>query len=384
MIFQIYLTISLISNLLTVFSSYLPVRFELLASSLSLVAIFLLFLSFSMRIFRRGLPWTLLMIHVLLFVWANLLAYPLPTFLSLDNWISSLSWISIGVCLFSFVWIKFHNYRRTGRATWLFEAVSEDSGFSFFRSFSLATVSLALIMAFSVSYLSIAVPGILKHFTAGFIEINGKGVFTEYRVYSDSRSRAHLFGMTHVGSTSFYEQAFGELSPRGSLHLLEGVRDEKGLLKDLVLSYEEYVPEALSLQKEHDLTGIEAISADVDASELSPVTIKILKGMQNNQFGQITTSEDLSKFFTDIIDYRNKRLMEVFQEQRNSRLDLVIPWGAAHMPGIIEELEKMDYRLISKRKLPIFLWEDLAKVKPEAAQLGFHKEATGSSALNYE
>ena len=64
-------------------------------------------------------------------------------------------------------------------------------------------------------------------------------MYSEYRVYSDGRTNAHLIGMMHIGGANFYDITFGDLiASDDGLYLLEGITDKNRLLKDKKAAYE--------------------------------------------------------------------------------------------------------------------------------------------------
>ena len=63
------------------------------------------------------------------------------------------------------------------------------------------------------------------------------------------------------------------------------------------------------------------------------------------------TSPQLEKqLMEDILTKRNQHLLEVIQERLLTSDNIVVPWGAAHMPGISSGIEKLGFRVIEKNE----------------------------------
>ena len=110
------------------------------------------------------------------------------------------------------------------------------------------------------------------------------------------------------------------------------------------------------------------MAADVDISVFSPNTIGFLnlvmlvhaKGLSPEIFMQLmryTPSPGFEKELMD--DLLHKRNLHVVEELR-SRLDkseeFIVPWGAAHMPGIASEIEKLGFRLEKTQDFTVLLF----------------------------
>ena len=61
--------------------------------------------------------------------------------------------------------------------------------------------------------------------------------------------------------------------------------------------------------------------------------------------------EDLpQQLLNDLLTRRNEHLLTVFQERLASSDHLIIPWGAAHMPGISRGVLKAGFHLQETRE----------------------------------
>jgi hypothetical protein len=211
--------------------------------------------------------------------------------------------------------------------------------------------AIALYLAFS---LSLAV----GHLSGGFLALRSDGLVVRVKQYvRDDGKSVELIPMMHIGETDFYRKV-GKMAGTNSVVLLEGVTDEKHLIKQR-LSYKRMAT-ALGLseqQEEFVPKGAHVRHADVDVQEFAPSTLEFInaatllhsRGLTLSVLRElIATSpspETLDQLWTDLLQHRNEHLFKVLQAEL-ARSDLVvIPWGAAHMPGIAQEIERAGFRL---------------------------------------
>jgi hypothetical protein len=100
----------------------------------------------------------------------------------------------------------------------------------------------------------------------------------------------------------------------------------------------------------------EIVAADVDLSSFSPETLQVLKTAMLIHAKGVTpetlplimkpTAPELEKrLMDDVLTKRNKHLMEVLQQRLADSRNIVVPWGAAHMPEISSEVAKLGFHL---------------------------------------
>jgi hypothetical protein len=169
--------------------------------------------------------------------------------------------------------------------------------------------------------------------------------------------------MMHIGKKEFYHQLNKDLDLSNTLYLLEGVKDEKNLIKGIdhkktadfigTQSQSDEFKPGENLGDEFKSVEVKTLVADIDASDLSKPTVKILNFMsdenKDNMFAKyIELSEMLEKkenqtLYYDIIEKRNNHLISLFKENESKYETIIIPWGALHMPDIQKRLEAMGY-----------------------------------------
>jgi uncharacterized protein YbaP (TraB family) len=93
----------------------------------------------------------------------------------------------------------------------------------------------------------------------------------------------------------------------------------------------------------------------VDVSEFNTNTIAFLnlmtiaysKGITMEFIANLMNYAPPPRFeqqlWDDILTKRNAHLLEVIQTRLTRSDTIVVPWGAAHMPGLAQEIEKMGF-----------------------------------------
>ena len=213
----------------------------------------------------------------------------------------------------------------------------------------------------------------LDRFTGGFMELHWDGLQLVERVYTHANSEVRLVGMMHIGDRGSYAALVETFDRPDTLVLAEGVRDEYELL-GRGLPYER-VAERAGLASQQDLAsyrpGIRQRNADVDVSDLSEGTLRQLKlttrivddeGFDFEALLDLllysveSTEDDLDVFWKDVIELRNSVLIGHLHRAVLEEPVVVVPWGAAHLPGIQQELYSMGYELELERRHPLLSW----------------------------
>ena len=230
-------------------------------------------------------------------------------------------------------------------------------------------INLFVLLPGAVVYLFFCASMAVEHFSGGFVALRSHGLTVQARKYiRDDGKTVQLFPMAHVADPSFYK-TLADSFTSNSIALMEGVTDDQGLLTNHI-NYERMAQMlgAAEQQKEFNPTLGELVAADVDISVFSPNTIGFLnlvmlvhaKGLSPEIFMQLmryTPSPGFEKELMD--DLLHKRNLHVVEELR-SRLDkseeFIVPWGAAHMPGIASEIEKLGFRLEKTQDFTVLLF----------------------------
>ena len=227
--------------------------------------------------------------------------------------------------------------------------------------FILATV-FGLVPAVLV-YLFLCTSLAVNHFTAGFMSLRPGGLTVHVKKYVRADGKViELFPMAHVADAGFYRQV-EKTFPTNSIILLEGVTDDKNLLTNK-LSYQRMAKSlGLSEQKaEFAPDRGRAVRADVDVSRFTPETIACLNmvtllhscGLNAQTLQQYVQNPLPPGFevtlFHDILTKRNEHLLGEIQSRLAQSDNLMVPWGAAHMPFISGEIQKAGFRPIESHE----------------------------------
>ena len=259
--------------------------------------------------------------------------------------------------------------------------------FPYFLGYEIGAFTL-----FSVSSLFLVVVSLasgVEAATKGFVRFDSQGISLADRIYENCGNRIRLVGMMHIGQDEGYRTLFRDLG-RGSssmLVLTEGVSDSEGLLSG-GLSYSSLaevlgVGEQQSIEDYVDWEGREGeddsnrptfMNADLDLSEFDPRTIELLEEVgglyRGNDFlagflqiyQRTRRDPEASLSFTeDIIGRRNRYVIAHIIDFKEDYREIVVPWGAMHLPGIEAAIEEMGFVRRSTRYIQFISWRNLMR-----------------------
>jgi hypothetical protein len=234
-----------------------------------------------------------------------------------------------------------------------------DRAFSWLNSSVFLAANLFVLIPAVAAYLTLCASLAIGHFTGGFVALRPGGIILRAHKYvrADGKS-VLLFPTSHIADATFYNAVAQSVSSN-TVVLLEGVTDEQNLLTNH-LSYE-HAAKSLGLAEQKDTLDIqrgELVLADVDVADFSPSTIEILnrialiysKGfdvatvLQLLQYAPPPGADQL--LWTDLLEKRNEHLLKEFNERLPNAESFVIPWGAAHMPGISKAIQASGFHLV--------------------------------------
>jgi len=220
-----------------------------------------------------------------------------------------------------------------------------------------------LLVPAVLAYFVICTALALDHFSDGFIALRPHGLTVEVRKYVHNDGRTVLLvPMSHVGEPEFYHD-LSQSFPTNSVILMEGVTDERNLLTNKIT----YQRMAASLglaeqQREFKPPSREMVRADVDLVQFATNTIDLLnlsmlihaKGVSPENLMKVMQYSPPLHFEEQILDdlltKRNGRVVEEIHARNSKTETIIVPWGAAHMPGIAREIQKSGFRLQESRK----------------------------------
>ena len=197
----------------------------------------------------------------------------------------------------------------------------------------------------------------LSHFSDGFVTLRPSGLTVQARHYvRDDGKRIHLFPMAHIGDSAFYQRV-SESFPTNSIILVEGVSDSQKLLTNK-LTYKRAAKtlRLSSQEKEFNPERGKLVRADVDVQEFNTNTIAFLNLVtlfytRDINMDLITRLLNYSpppgfeqQLWDDILRYRNEHLLEEIQSRLEESDNVVVPWGAAHMPEIADKIGELGFQ----------------------------------------
>jgi hypothetical protein len=367
-IFNAYLLCFLADSLLALASPVLGDVPHTLAGSAAMLLALLVFLIIGSY---RNLPWKPLWIPLLFSLWEGCLFLPLPAFVDIKPLLfataAAKSLISIGTFL--------HLRKSSGGESVIFrEQQWAEAQFSLARTFGATAIQLLVLLPALMGYLVWSGQLMVRKISRGFIQIDATGLYTEARDYEKNGKVIHLLPTVHIATPAFYDTLMASLPESDLVVLPEGVTDRKNLMK-AHLDYS-VAADSVGLQTQPNLAGKRKEPAlkpcDADVSDFSPSTLAVLNGvagaLQSAASGDtlgalqsLSTLDDknTATIIEDIIETRNAKVVAGIQQVIQQYGHIVVPWGAAHMPGIEREILKMDFRKTESRRVQVFGWKDL-------------------------
>lgn len=228
-------------------------------------------------------------------------------------------------------------------------------------AFLLANV-FVLVPAIAV-YLFVCATRAVDHFSDGFMALHPSGFTVQVRKYvRDDGKTIQLVPMAHVGEPEFYRQ-LSQSFPTNALILMEGVSDDHNLLTNKI-SYQRMAT-SLGLAEQHEEfkpSPNQMVRADVDVQQFATNTIDFInlamlahtQGVNEETFGKLMQYAPVPGFeqelFEDLLRKRNRHLLQEIHARLAHTQNIIVPWGAAHMPEIAKEIQKDGFRLNAARE----------------------------------
>jgi hypothetical protein len=318
----------------------------------------------------RGTPWKTLAVPLLFVFWASMAFLPLPAITSSEKLFrfAAYAQLLIAGCSLWATRVRFP------RGRWVIPAEAfAGSAFSISRMIGATLIKLLVLCPILIIYLCACLVWSLGRMSHGFITISEDGLYTEKRIYDYQGKKIHLLPTVHIASPDFYGNLIKDLPRKDAVILPEGVTDRNKLIRD-GLDYSGPADSVgLATQPSLvDLSNLTFRACDVDVSEFSQSTLRDLEsiskclkkwtdGDQSGCLQQLSILErpNLDSLKTDLLDNRNAKVNEALVEALKEFNHVGIPWGAAHMPGIEENVLKMGAKKLSSDRVRVFRWADL-------------------------
>ena len=258
--------------------------------------------------------------------------------------------------------------RRTTDGSWLLspESVAGPS-FRFASTAGFVTANLVLAPVVLTALFFSALALYVEKSTSGFVSFDTTGVNLDERRYLRDDHVIRLVGMMHIGELGGYRDLIDSFSGASTVVLAEGVSDEHGLLhtfgygraaKSLGLNAQPPIQTVLDeIHADRDECEDDEVAeewptverADLDVGDFTPATVDFL-----NRVGRFWNAPDPEErlrelvalvsdphaeewarcFQVDLVDKRNRHLLERIEASLVDHRTIVVPWGGLHLPGI--------------------------------------------------
>lgn len=222
-------------------------------------------------------------------------------------------------------------------------------------------VNAVVLVPALIIYLVFCAALAVDHFSDGFLALRPVGLTVQVRKYVRSDGKTiQLVPMSHVGEPDFY-QTLAQSFPTNAIILMEGVTDNQNLITNEI-TYQRMAT-ALGVAEQHEefQPRGKLVRADVDVAEFTPNTIAGLnlvmlvhsRGVNAEtiiKLMQFSPPHFEEQLFDDLLRKRNRRLLEEIHARLLQSENIIVPWGAAHMPEIAKEIQKAGFRLDETRE----------------------------------
>ena len=243
------------------------------------------------------------------------------------------------------------------------EAWLEDRRFSWLNLSGFLLVNALVLLPLVLVYLALCAHLAVDHFSDGFVALRPGGLIVQVRKYVRNDGKTiQLVPMSHIGEPDFYRK-LSQSFPTNSLILMEGVTDDRNLLTNQI-SYKRAATSLGLVEQQNDFKPRRSnwVRADVDVEQFSTNTIAFLnlvmllhsQGIKPKTILPLMqyspTPHFQEQLFDDLLKKRNRRLLDEVQSRLQDSENLIVPWGAAHMPGIARELQKSGFSVAETRE----------------------------------
>jgi hypothetical protein len=344
------------------------------------VALFVLLsaipLFFITGIYAR-LPKLLLFPPILFVFWCAFYAYPLSLFVDGKALTIPLAATQFLMGLLAFVYV-----RKLTEGSWLLSRhCLRGPTFNGPQTIKFALANFLIVPVLLVLLIGSAISSFITDMSGGFVRVDHEGIYLGDKEFHKDEKVVRLVGMIHIGESAYYRDLYRTILSTNTVVLKEGVTDSKNLLGSsmpyskiasyLGLQKQPYMTlEGDSLGHEDTISSAQdsvdgdqqalIVDADMDIQHFSPETIEFLNKLSEH-FGNTgsfiegllayyrwdrayMTEEKHAIVINDIVNKRNKILLQHLMSSLSVSDSIIIPWGAMHMPGIQTELLNMGFK----------------------------------------
>jgi hypothetical protein len=321
--------------------------------------------------FAPQLPKRALLLPLLFLMWAWFGALPLELSLNAKASAVAIAAVQLTVAAVSFVSIRRRNIDQTW---WVTAATTGRPKLSFAYTAKYFVAGLVLFPPL-ISVLTLAYAGsVIVQSAGGFISFAGDGVYAEEREYARDGKTIYLIGMVHVADRTFYEDVFAGFPTHNAVVLAEGVSDASGRFQGDLSGRDKLASSGgLTSQTQVPMPTQAIVEvADVDASELSENSVEFVNALMAalgsgdlreaagamRPYFDPARVDDAVAAIDELIELRNARLLEKLTVALGQYDHIIVPWGAAHMPGIERGVLDRGFELVERRPRRVVAFGD--------------------------
>ncbi len=325
----------------------------------------------------RGFPKRVVLPLIIFTIWRGLFfALPLPIFLGIQNMLLLLSIVQLGIGIATLVILRQSDENRG----WLHSRSDfEQLMFRWERLFGFVAANVILIIPLVGVYLAVSLSLAISHLSQDFLHLGFRGISVETRTYLYEGKNIILLPTAHIAQAGFYDKSVKPLPVKNTVVIPEGVTDKKELLKD-GLDYKE-LASSMGLEAQDNriiVADRRTELCDVDISEFSRGTIDFLRASasihRDLSSGNLVMALEksvsipdpgLDLLRKDLIAFRNQRVIDCISESLQTYENVVIPWGAAHMPGIERAILEWGGTVAERRRIQVWDWFSQGQESPD-------------------
>lgn len=308
------------------------------------------------------LPKRVVLPPVVFTVWVYIGAFPLAFYVPLRDAAVALAAAQVAVGLLALLLVR----RFAAGERWLFTPQSlAGAEASVRRGLKFVALNALLLPVLGGGYAVAWGLLAVRELTHEFTWINADGVYAEEREYVRGDKKVYLIAMIHFGDRTYYEDVVRSLPTDNAVVLAEGVTDNSGLLAGPPAVSEGVVPgPGLVAQGEVAIGAEHRVEpADLDVAELSDATVGFVNAI-HEVFGSEDARDALDAYaryvgafgrdviiaaIRELIEVRNAHLLTRISEALERYDRVVVPWGAAHMPGLERAIREDGFTLLSRK-----------------------------------
>lgn len=361
-VLSLCLVLFLADGLVSLLDNSLSMIFDRPASSgigqvLTLIELIAALLVYSLMALTPKIPKLLFLPVVLFSPFAGLCE--LPILIYFYNKAPLLDW-SISLCQLILGFAVLRRLQPGFKIRWPLIAENQlcGGGFNWLNLTGFVLVNVMVVLPAIVVYVAFCASLAVDHLSEGFLALGPHGLTVQVRKYIRPDGKTiQLVPMSHVGEPEFYRE-LTRAFPTNSTILMEGVSDENHLLTNRI-SYKRMASSLGLAPQERAFRPppLQMISADIDIREFSTNTIDFLnlvmlvhsKGINRENVLKLLQYSPPPHFekqlLDDLLRKRNHHLLRQIQAQLADSDYIIVPWGAAHMPEIAQQIQKSGFRL---------------------------------------